>query len=257
MQTRRTRHHARPSIIQTDDLGVLREGDESTEDLLRRQLLEREREIDRLKLTVQTLQDQLSQRPPVEQVQKLQQEFKNLELILQGTQRENEKCMVDLERQKLREKMLERELTRLAGDNWQTNLEITPLQPTSANPLRSGANLHHRSNTIGSLPASFRSSNSQSPPPLIRSHRKQNSQNQSSPLDEHALEGQEKEARHRQAQAAHLEQLKLLILGMEQRLEVREEKLTKTVEHAENEGKRYEVAAAAAQNLVAASVGAH
>jgi hypothetical protein len=70
-------------------------------------------------LTVQTLQDQLSQRPPFEQVQRLQQEFKNLELILQGTQRENEKCMADLERQKLREKTLERELTRLAGDNWQ------------------------------------------------------------------------------------------------------------------------------------------
>jgi len=76
----------------------------------------------------------------LEQVQELQQEFKNLELILQGTQRENEKCMADLERlagghflslpviwaeyfyrQKLREKMLERELTKLAGDNWQVS----------------------------------------------------------------------------------------------------------------------------------------
>lgn len=28
----------------------------------------------------------------------MQQEFKNLELILQGTQRENEKCMADLDR---------------------------------------------------------------------------------------------------------------------------------------------------------------
>ena len=43
-----TRHFGRPSqLLQTDDLGVLREGDE-TEDVLRRQLLEREREIDKV-----------------------------------------------------------------------------------------------------------------------------------------------------------------------------------------------------------------
>jgi hypothetical protein len=69
-------------------------------------------------------------------------------------------------------------------------------------------------------------------------------------------EVQDKEERHRQAQIAHLERLRLLILGMEQRLEVREEKLVKAVEQAENEGRRYEAAAVAAQNLVAA-VGAH
>lgn len=54
LHTRRsqsTRHYARPSqLLQSDDLGVLREGDESTEDILRRQLLEREREIDRVRL---------------------------------------------------------------------------------------------------------------------------------------------------------------------------------------------------------------
>jgi hypothetical protein len=32
----------------------------------------------------------------------------------------------------------------------------------------------------------------------------------------------------------------MLILGMEQRLQLREEKLTKTVERAEKEGKRFE-----------------
>ena len=35
-------------VLPTDDLGVLREGEESTEDILRKQLLEREREIDRV-----------------------------------------------------------------------------------------------------------------------------------------------------------------------------------------------------------------
>ncbi|KAF9528147.1 hypothetical protein CPB83DRAFT_907075 [Crepidotus variabilis] len=246
-----TRHYARPSLaLATDDMGMLREGDESSEDALRRQLIEREREIDKLKLTVQTLQDQLAQRPPIEAVQELQQEFKNLELILQGTQRENEKCMADAERQKMREKMLERELTRLAGDNWQMNLEITQT-PTSANPLRSGTNLHQRSNTLSravhsSSPVSLRGS----------SHSRQSSFSKQVVVDQNqyeedevaqALEGNDEKRQkeeYRAAQRAHLEQLRMLILGMEQRLEVREEKLVKVVEKAEAEGKRYEAAAA-------------
>ena len=59
----------------------------------------------------------------------------NLDILLQGTQRENERCMAELERYavsvshscslltirrgKAREKMLERELEKLAGANWQ------------------------------------------------------------------------------------------------------------------------------------------
>ena len=42
-----------------------------------------------------------------------------------------------------------------------------------------------------------------------------------------------------------MEQLRMLILGMEQRLEVREGKLVKAVERAESEGRKYEAAAAA------------
>lgn len=38
------------------------------------------------------------QRPPVEAVQNLEKEYKNLELILQGTQRENERAMMELDR---------------------------------------------------------------------------------------------------------------------------------------------------------------
>jgi hypothetical protein len=110
---------------------------------------------------------------------------------------------------------------------------------------------HHRSNTISSFsrtthsssPVSFRRSTSRSPPPrtlaqhTLRPH--------SGLLDENVLEEREKEEKHSQAQVAHLEQLRMLILGMEQRLELREEKLLKTVEIAENEGKIYTVAAAA------------
>ncbi|KAJ3807975.1 hypothetical protein F5876DRAFT_90308 [Lentinula aff. lateritia] len=122
------RNHTRASIIgpgtgqlalHSDDLGVLREGDESDADVLRRQLLDKDRECDRLKTTLSLLQSQLSLRPPVEHVQALEREYKDLELLLEGTQRENERCMGEMERMKIREKMLERELARLAGDNWQ------------------------------------------------------------------------------------------------------------------------------------------
>jgi hypothetical protein len=42
------------------------------------------------------------------------------------------------------------------------------------------------------------------------------------------------------ATMAHIEQVRLMILGMEQRLQVREEKLVKTVEKAEKEGAKFQ-----------------
>ena len=47
---------------------------------------------------IQALQAQLAQRPPIEAIQELRKEYSNLELILQGTQRENERAMTELER---------------------------------------------------------------------------------------------------------------------------------------------------------------
>jgi len=47
---------------------------------------------------IQALQGQLVQRPPIEAIQELRKEYSNLELILQGTQRENERAMTELER---------------------------------------------------------------------------------------------------------------------------------------------------------------
>ncbi|KAG1736490.1 hypothetical protein EDB19DRAFT_1720589, partial [Suillus lakei] len=54
------------------------------------------------------------------------EEYKNLDLLLQGTQRENERYMVELDRVKTREKMLEQALAKFAGENWQTALDIAP-----------------------------------------------------------------------------------------------------------------------------------
>lgn len=44
------------------------------------------------------LKAQLAERPSLEVVQGLRKEYTNLELLLQGTQRENERCMSELER---------------------------------------------------------------------------------------------------------------------------------------------------------------
>ncbi|KZP29269.1 hypothetical protein FIBSPDRAFT_851638 [Athelia psychrophila] len=194
------RNYSRSSstIIPVDDLGILRE-DESAEDALRRQLLEKDRENDRLHSQIDMLQAQLSQRPPLENILELEKEYKSLEILLQGTQRENERCMADMERGKNREKLLERELEKLAGSNWQTSLEIaSPINPTS----RAGFNT-----TFNSSPAPSTGAPS---------------------------------AEASQATLAHIEQVRLLILGMEQRLQVREEKLEKTVEVAQAEGARLE-----------------
>ncbi|KAK7042163.1 hypothetical protein R3P38DRAFT_2692733 [Favolaschia claudopus] len=211
------RNHARPSLaVGADDLGVLREGNESGEDALRRELLEKDRENDRLKTQITTLQAQLAQRPPIERVQDLEKEYKSLELLLSGTQRENERCMAEIERGKAREKMLERELTRLAGENWQSTLDIAPAPA----PTLSRSILHQRSNTLATAP---------------------------SPVLSHAQAQNTDDATQRQLQIdqqhatlAHIEQVRMLILGMEQRLQTREEKLVKSVERAESEGRRFE-----------------
>lgn len=85
---------------------------------------------------VQTLQAELAQRPSLEKVEEMRKEHKATELLLDGTLRENERCeaekaryglffvLLDISlktpaRMKIREQMLERELTKLAGENWQ------------------------------------------------------------------------------------------------------------------------------------------
>ena len=44
-----------------------------------------------------------------------------------------------------------------------------------------------------------------------------------------------------EATKAHVEQVRLLVLGMEERLRMREEKLVKTMEKADQESHRFEV----------------
>ncbi|KAJ3819137.1 hypothetical protein F5880DRAFT_1490199 [Lentinula raphanica] len=221
------RHHTRASIqlaLHTDDLGVLREGDESDADVLRKQLLEKDRECDRLKTTLSLLQSQLSSRPPVEHVQALEREYKDLELLLEGTQRENERCMAEMERMKIREKMLERELARLAGDNWQESLDISPLPPVSLGTLGRSSAFHQRSNTA---PTTTR---------MDSGHSNTTSSSSFKPT----IQPSAKPSMDPALLAAHVEKIRMLIMGMETRLSKREEHLQGMVKRAENEGRRWE-----------------
>ncbi|KAJ7121121.1 hypothetical protein C8R44DRAFT_623160 [Mycena epipterygia] len=216
------RNYGRPSLaIGADDLGVLREGNESNEDVLRRQLIDKDRENDRLQSQVEALQAQLSQRPPLETIQRLEKEYKSLDLLLDGTQRENERCMSEIERGKAREKMLERELAKLAGENWQSALDIAPANTSMMNGR---SMLHQRSNTLGSMPS-----------PVL-SH----AQAQSTAAEPPGPAQRQLQLEQQQATLAHIEQVRMLIMGMEQRLQTREDKLLKSVERAESEGRRFE-----------------
>lgn len=217
-RTQSVKNYVRPSLaLATDDLGVLREGDETNEDVLRRQLLDRDRENDKLQTQIQLLQAQLAQRPPIERIQELEKEYRNLDLLLQGTQRENERCMTELDRARQREKMLENALAKLAGENWQSSLDIAP--PTVSTRLG-----HSRSNTLASAsPMSIVSHAVPAPAPTYTSSPRATAQVTSA-----------------EQQLAHIEQVRLLILGMEQRLQTREEKLAKTLERAQGEGRKFE-----------------
>ncbi|KAF7308928.1 hypothetical protein MKEN_01093300 [Mycena kentingensis (nom. inval.)] len=210
----------------TDDLGVLRESNESTEDTLRRQLLEKDRENDRLQSQIASLQVQLAQRPDLESVQELQREYKSLELLLAGTQRENERSMAEIERGKAREKMLENELAKLAGENWQAKLDIAPATVAAPGTISNRNFFHSRSNT--------RSAHAS--PVLAHAQAAPVSASPTAVNDASAPSPQV----HQAATLAHIEQVRMLILGMEQRLQTREDKLVKSVERAESEGRRFE-----------------
>jgi len=199
-----------------DDMGTLTEGDERSEDGLRKKLLEKDRENDKLRAQIQTLQVQLSQRPSTEAVQELQREYKNLELLLQGTQRENERCMGELERSKMQVKHLEQALTDLAGPNWKSNIAIpvlsagrldSPTQPASRS-------VHSRDRSSGGGPSA-----------------NANSQNQQQP---------EQQRKSVETTIAQIEQIKLMILGMDQRLESREAEIAANIKRAQVESSRFE-----------------
>jgi hypothetical protein len=120
-----------------------------------------------------------------------------------------------------REKMLERELSKLAGDNWQvsgmllsrtTVAYIDMVQSSLDIPLNNSMATTQFGRSALGVSALLRPAPSDAQP------------------SQQSVE----------ATMAHVEQVRLMILGMEQRLQVREEKLVKTVEKAEKEGARFQ-----------------
>lgn len=205
---------------------------------------------------IQALQAQLTQRPPIEAIQELRKEYSNLELILQGTQRENERAMTELERlvsPAIVWKMVTNSscCTRLTGADkerrsWSASsrnlrgaigrcaryprqhhlqkftipLPYTPVPP----PLQ--ANLEIASAGISSPLPSRTTTSLFSPPTHVSPNPAGGNLNSKAGVE---------------ATMAHVEQVRLLVLGMEERLRVREEKLVKTMEKADQESHRFEV----------------
>ncbi|KAI6154224.1 hypothetical protein BKA82DRAFT_4098905, partial [Pisolithus tinctorius] len=126
--------------IAADDLGVLRESsEEPVEDVLRKQLLDKDRENDKVTtpLPSDALQAQLAQRPSIENCSS-------------KARNENERCMAEIDR-----------IKTLAGENWQSVLDITPSSTSSAR-MGMGTYLHR-----GQLPSTTESSGqSASPTPM-------------------------------------------------------------------------------------------
>ncbi|CAE6505479.1 unnamed protein product, partial [Rhizoctonia solani] len=158
-----------------------------------------------LKDQIATLTQVVNARPPLEQVQALQKEYQNLELILQGTQRENERCMTELEKSKRKEKMMEAELAKVYGEDWAANLGLPTSSPSISRALPVSA----------SATANVR----QSPPPQARS--------------EETSDGPSNAAINE-----HLEAVRMLVLGMDAKLAEREAQISKEMARAEEETQR-------------------
>ncbi|KAJ1302511.1 hypothetical protein OPQ81_002830 [Rhizoctonia solani] len=193
----------------TDDLtAYLDESSANINDIVqsRTAIGERDREIAKLKDQIATLTQVVNSRPPLEQVQALQKEYQNLELILQGTQRENERCMAELEKSKRKEKMMEAELAKVYGDDWAAHLGM---------PMTSSPSISRALPVSAGLVANVR----QSPPP-----QKQSEEITNAPSNAAINE--------------HLEAVRMLVLGMDAKLAEREAQISKEMARAEEEVQR-------------------
>lgn len=196
---------AAPTVV-ADDLGVLTETPEDSGEtdwkalyLQEKRLKEeaiRERDEGKSKYTVL-----------MEEYQALRKENKSNEILLQGTQKENIKCMSDMNRMNTQLQKYERQLEHLAGPNWRINLDLPNM--TSS----------HEHTAVGSRLSVDYSI------PTKRPAAPDDSQ-----LDPASPE----------AAMAQVEKVRLLIIGMEERLQMREEKLLQNIKKAEAEGTKFE-----------------
>ncbi|CAE7199163.1 unnamed protein product [Rhizoctonia solani] len=187
----------------TDDLtAYLDESSANINDIVqsRTAIGERDREIAKLKDQIATLTQVVNARPALEQVQALQKEYQNLELILQGTQRENERCMAELEKSKRREKIMEAELAKVYGDDWASHLGMSTSSPSISRAL-----------PVSGTPVV--------PPPK-------------------SSDSEEPAGPSNAAINEHIEAVRMLVLGMDAKLAEREAQIAKEVARAEEEAQR-------------------
>ncbi|KAL4257168.1 hypothetical protein AB1N83_011701 [Pleurotus pulmonarius] len=209
-QTLASKHHARPSISTMathDELGAIREA-ESPEDTLRRQLAEKDQEIRELHGRIHLL---------TSRVEELTKDHQAVEMILESTQKDNADRMAEIECHSKRELRLERELSRFAGEQWEKMLGIPTIQELmhgTKGPYShfSGAESASPVARAPALPAGHARQPSRTEPPAPAESRKQ----------------------------TRIEDLRSLILAMEQRQETRVGKLEQKIQEADAEGQRFE-----------------
>ena len=145
--------------------------------------------------------------------------------------------LLSVDRGRQREKLLERELEKLAGSNWQVRALSMPTLSREAHypcalaplyPIPMQANLGIASAGISS-PLPSRTTTGRFSPPM---------QHVTSPTP---ADGNLNSKASMEGTMAHVEQVRLLVLGMEERLRAREEKLVKTMEKADHQSHRFEV----------------
>ncbi|KAI0079546.1 hypothetical protein K474DRAFT_589663 [Panus rudis PR-1116 ss-1] len=183
-------HNARQqATIASDDLGVLRESDETIEDELRRKLFNKERECDEMKARLdKALAD----------IHHLKSELQNSDILLQGTQRENQRELMEHNKTKARLEFTEKSLAKLVGPNWEDMVDLPPptaFGATSTSTIRSGG------------PSTNANGDTEQDP---------------------------------QAAMNYIENVRLMIIGMEERLDKREQKLQETMHKAQTESAKFQ-----------------
>ncbi|KIO25505.1 hypothetical protein M407DRAFT_25212 [Tulasnella calospora MUT 4182] len=249
------------------DLSTKFESDELEENpvvaQMRMELRDAQKEIERLTTLATNLQTQLAARPPLTKVQALEREHQQLELLYHSTQRENQLCMTELEKGKRRERILEGELSKLVGDNWMDTLNLAAqLNPVATTDPRSSPVTATRTPVSATpTPAAGRRPSVVTRGLSMSSHRASPSvatldhgprADSPSSLAPSAMPQTLSESPEQPSLAEHLEQIRSLVLGMDQKLKMQDEKLQGMAAAAKAEEKKYEKQVASTNNSLAA-----
>ncbi|KAG8844655.1 hypothetical protein FRB96_002973 [Tulasnella sp. 330] len=209
---------------------------------LKKELREAQKEIERLASMVTSLQNQLAQRPPLSKVQAVEKEYNQLDLLYHSTQRENQACMAEIEKGKRRERILEGELAKLVGDGWMEHLGLTA--QLNVNALTSSSNAQNPSTARPSVaaprPQTRRPSISRG---LSTSSVTIDSTTSVPPVP--SMPSSLSSTATPQPVLEHFEQIRSLVLGMDEKMRLNNEKLEVLMAAAKAEEKKYEGLASA------------